>query len=117
MMRDVPFYLLAVLLGVGAGILEIRLNDILVTALLVLVSTLILGFLRPERPWRWTVLVGVCVPLVRLWSFLALGEHAYRAQIWESGLAFLTGIAGAYCGYFSRKAITELFRPNRESQK
>jgi hypothetical protein len=116
-MRELPFYLLAILLGLGTGFVEIRLNDLLVTALLVLVSTLVLGFVRTERPWRWTVVVGACVPLVRLWSYVALGEHAYRAQMWESGLAFLTGIAGAYCGYFSRKAITELFRPNRETQK
>ena len=116
-MRDFPFYVLAIVLGLGIGFLEIRLNDLLVTALLVLVSTLVLGFLRPNRPWRWTVIVGVCVPMVRLWSYVVLGEHAYRAQVWESGLAFLTGIAGAYCGYFTRKAITELFRPNRETQK
>ena len=116
-MRDIPFYLLAILLGLGAGFLEIRLDDLLVTALFVLVSTMVLGFLRPKRPWRWTIVVGICVPIVRLWSYLALNEHAYRAQIWESGLAFLTGIAGAYCGYFTHKAITELFRPNRETRK
>ena len=115
-MRDIPFYIVAVLLGVAAGFLEIKIGDLLVTALFVLISTMVLGFLRSRHPWRWTLIVGTCVPIVRLWAYAFMNQKAYPAQLWESGLGFLTGIAGAYCGAFTHKAIYELFRPNRESQ-
>lgn len=107
---DALFYVLAVLLGLSAGILEVTVGDLLATALFVLVSTLVLGFLRPLRPWRWIAVVGVFVPLVRLAVYLLLSQKPYRAQIWESGLGFVTGTAGSYCGALARKGVDELFR-------
>jgi hypothetical protein len=107
---DIPIYLLAIVLGAGAGILEIRVGDLLATALFVLVSTLILGFLRPRNAWRWIAVVGVFVPLARLLALLLLNQRPYHAQIWASGLGFVTGIAGSYAGAMLRLAVDELFR-------
>src|SRR5690242_8222035 len=112
MRSDAPFYILALLFGAAAGFLQIRIGDLLVTALFVMICTMLLGALRPRRPWRWTILVAVCVPIAQLAAYLSLHEMVFRAQIWESGAGFLTGIAGAYCGAFARKAVQELFRPN-----
>lgn len=112
MMRDLPFYILALLIGLSAGLLEIRLEDLLGTALFVMIGTMVLGYLRPKSPWRWTLIVGACVPLARFWAFAFRTERASRAQLWESGLGFLTGIAGAYCGMFTHKVIHELFHPD-----
>jgi hypothetical protein len=107
---DLPIYLLAVALGICAGILEIKLGDLLATALFVLLSTLVLGFLRPRRAWRWIAVVGAFVPLARTLAVLLMHQHPYHAQIWASGLGFLTGIAGSYAGAMSRRAVDELFR-------
>ena len=107
---DALIYVLAVLLGFSSGILEITVGDLLATALFVLVSTLVLGFVRPLRPWRWIAIVGVFVPLGRLAAYLLLSQKPYRAQIWESGLGFVTGTAGSYCGALARKGVDELFR-------
>jgi len=107
---DLFMYLLAVLFGLSAGILEVTVGDLLATALFVLVSTMVLGFVRPKRPWRWVVVVGVFVPLARLAAYLVLTQTPYRAQIWESGLGFVTGTAGSYCGALARKGVDELFR-------
>jgi hypothetical protein len=107
---DMPVYALGVLLGLSAGILEITVGDLLITALFVLLSTLVLGFVRSRRPWRWIIVVGVFVPLVRLAAYLALNQKPYRAQIWESALGFVTGIAGSYGGAFARMGLEELFR-------
>ena len=107
---DLFMYLLAVLFGLSAGILEVTVGDLLATALFVLVSTMVLGFVRPKRPWRWVVVVGVFVPLARLAVYLVLMQKPYRAQIWESGLGFVTGTAGSYCGALARKGVDELFR-------
>jgi hypothetical protein len=111
MLSDVLIYFVAVFLGLAAGFLQIRLGDLLITALFVLLSTMVLGSLRPRWPWRWTLIVGFGVPLMQLIAYLLIREWEYRAQMWEAGLGFLTGIAGAYCGAFGRKAVEELFFP------
>jgi hypothetical protein len=61
------------------------------------------------RPWRWIVVVGVFVPLFRIAAYLLLTQRPYRAQVWESALGFLTGIAGSYGGALARKGVSELF--------
>ena len=66
---------------------------------------MLLGALRPQRPWRWTLLVAVFVPLVQLAAYVLLTEKPYRAQIYESFLGFLTGIAGAYGGATASERI------------
>jgi len=107
--NDLPIYLSAIFLGLAAGWLDAKLGDLLLTALLVLASTMLLGILRPERPWRWIVVVGACVPAVMLLAYFLLTEKPYRAQIYESFLGFLTGAAGAYGGAAVRKAVGEIF--------
>ena len=107
---DVFIYLLAVLFGLSAGLLEITVGDLLATALCVLISTLVLGFMRPRRAWRWTVIVGALVPLMRLAAYLVMNQKPYRAQIWESGLGLVTGIAGSYAGGMARLGVDQLFR-------
>jgi hypothetical protein len=107
---DIPAYALGILLGLCAGLLEIYVGDLLATALFVLLSTLVLGFWRPRRPWRWIIVVGVCVPLVRLAAYIFMTQKPYRAQLWESALGFLTGVAGSYAGAFARHGVDELFR-------
>ena len=108
--RDLPLYLLGAFLGICAGALDVKVGDLLLTAIFVLMSTMVLGFLRPAKPWRWIVVVAIFVPVIQLLAYFFLTEKPYRAQIYESFLGFLTGIAGAYGGSFGRIGINELFR-------
>jgi hypothetical protein len=108
--RDVGIYLLGSLLGLGAGWLDVKAGDLLLTAISVLMSTMLLGALRPERPWRWVLVVAVFVPVMQLLAFLFLTEKPYAAQIYESFLGFLTGIAGAYGGSVGRRALSVISR-------
>jgi len=108
--NDNPVYILGAILGICAGILDVKIGDLLLTALFVLVSTMLLGALRPERPWRWTITVAAFVPIVQLLAYLFLTEKPYPAQIYESLLGFLTGIAGAYAGSFLRQGAGELLK-------
>ena len=107
--RDRGIYALGAGLGVCAGFLDVKFGDLLLTALFVLAATMLLGALRPRRPWRWTLLVAVFVPLVQLIAYAVLTEKPYRAQIYESFLGFLTGIAGAYGGATARRGLGELW--------
>lgn len=109
--RDALFYLIGALGGILAGIAHITIGDPLFTALIVLIMTMILGFARPARPWRWTLLVGLLVPAVMLTANLL---HYYRtltqAGLYGSVLIMLPGIAGAYGGAFGRKFIRVMFQ-------
>src|ERR1035438_2646654 len=102
-------YLLGALLGVLAGWLDIKVGDLLLTAMVVLAANMVLGFMSPHRPWRWVVLVGVCVPVVEWLAYWFLPQKPERAQIYESFLAFLPGIAGAYGGAVGRGVVDNLF--------
>jgi hypothetical protein len=106
---DTLVYVFGAFLGITAGFLDVKFGDLLLTALFVLASTMLLGTLRPEKPWRWTLVVATCVPIVQLLAYLFLSQKPYRAQIYESFLGFLTGIAGAYGGSLGRKGLNELF--------
>ncbi len=106
---DRGIYILGCMLGFVAGVLDVEFGDLLLTALFVLMATMLLGALRPHRPWRWTLLVAVFVPLVQLAAYALLTEKPYRAQIYESFLGFLTGIAGAYGGATARRGFAELW--------
>ena len=106
---DLPIYILGLFLGLCAGALEVSLGDFLLMSLFVAASTFVLATIRPHRPWRWMLVVAVCVPLAEFAAYLFLGRRFYRVQIWESGLGFVTGTVGAYAGSFARKAANELF--------
>jgi ABC-type multidrug transport system permease subunit len=106
--RDGWVYALSALLGLAAGSADVALDDLLVTALVVLSACLVLGMVRPERPWRWVVAVGASVPLTELAAFFVLTLKPTRAQIYGSFLAFLPGIAGAYGGATVRRVLENL---------
>ncbi len=108
---DWLFYVIAVICGILAGIAHITIGDPLLTSLVVLISTMVLGFSRPERPWRWVLIVGLLVPVV---MGVANLTHHYvtltRAGLAGSILIMLPGVAGAYGGHFGRKFIGVMFQ-------
>ena len=108
--NDGSIYILGALLGICAGFLDVKIGDLLFTALFVLASTMLLGALRPQRPWRWTFVVAIFVPIVQLLAYLFLTQKPYRAQIYESFLGLLTGIAGAYGGSVGRNMLSNILR-------
>ena len=102
-------YMLAVACGVLSGWIDIKFGDLLFTALIVLASCMLLGFVRPRNAWRWMVLVGMFVPLTDWFAYAVLSQKPERAQIYEAFLAFLPGIVGAYGGAFGRGVVKNLF--------
>jgi len=110
MTSDFFCYLLAIVFGLAIGWCDVRVDDLLLTALLVLCSTMLLGFLRPRRPWRWLLIVGASIPLVELGAYELMTVKPYRAQVYGSFLAFLPGIAGSVGGAFMRGVVDNLFK-------
>jgi hypothetical protein len=105
---DAPFYALAALAGVATAWVDITVNDLLLTALLVLAACIALGLMRPRRPWRWVVTVGVFIPLTEFAAYMIGAANLTHSQIYGSFLASLPGIAGAYGGSFMRGVVNNL---------
>lgn len=105
---DALQYLLAGALGVLAGWIDIKVGDLLFTAMIVLASCMLLGFVRPQKPWRWVLLIGIFVPAAEALAYFLMGQTLPRAQIFESFLAFLPGIVGAYSGAVGRGVVNNL---------
>src|ERR1700685_2054784 len=101
-------YFLAALAGMVTGWVDVTVNDLLLTALLVLMACMALGIARPHRPWRWVVIVEIFIPLTELAAFVILTVKPSRGQMWGSFLAFLPGIAGAYGGSVVRGVVDNL---------
>jgi ABC-type multidrug transport system permease subunit len=106
--RDTLIYVLAAAAGLFTGWVDLRVHDLLFTALLVSAFCMLLGVMRPVRPWRWVAIIGVCVPVAVVLGYFVLTERPDRAQVWESFLAFFPGIAGAYGGALMRQAIDNI---------
>ncbi len=107
--RDIGFYVFAGAAGIFAGWADMRVGDLLFTTLLVVAPCMILGVMRPVKPWRWVVVVGICVPAVVLAAYLVFIQRPSHSQVYESFLAFLPGIAGAYGGALLRRASDNIF--------
>src|SRR5260370_19516101 len=102
-------YWLAALAGAMAAWVDIKVGDLLLTAMVVVAANMLLGILRPRKPWRWVLLVGVFVPVVEWLAYFFLSQKPERAQIYESFLAFVPGIAGAFRGAVGRDVVDNLF--------
>ena len=88
--------------------MDVSVNDLLFTALLVLMACMGLGLLRPRWPWRWVVVVAICIPLTELAAYVVMTVKPTRGQVYGSFLTALPGMAGAYGGAVMRRAIDNL---------
>jgi ABC-type multidrug transport system permease subunit len=105
---DAPFYVGAALAGIGTGWVDVTVNDLLFTALLVLAACMLLGVLRPRWPWRWVVVMAVFIPLTELAAYTTMAMKLTRGQMYGSFLTALPGTAGAYGGAVMRRVIDNL---------
>jgi hypothetical protein len=107
-MKSSAAYVLGILLALASGWVQIRIHDLLLTALMVLASAMLMGSLSPRKPWRWAVLFLIVVRLMQSVTPLFGVEKPIRVEILESFLLFLPAIVGAYGGSVLRRAVYAL---------
>lgn len=119
----VLFLLIAILLGIGCGLLHVMVEtmeepDPLLSALAVTFVSMLLGTIRPRRPWRWVLAIGVPVPLV-MWvsTHVVPTLHFTRAGIAGSLLIALPGFAGAFGGSVLRTKVQQIFYEESEEER
>lgn len=107
---SVFLYLLAAALGLFSGWVNQAVGDALLTSLCVLAFTMLLGVWKPDRPWRWMLLVWIGVPLVlAYYQFVVKWPHD-RGQVYAVFVQLLAGSAGAFGGHFMRRMIDNVLR-------
>jgi hypothetical protein len=111
---DAFCYAMAVGFGAAAGWIDIKVGDLLLTAMVVLAACMLLGFISPRKPWRWVLIIGIFIPVVEWLAYFFLSQKPDRAQVYESFLAFLPGIAGAVGGAVGRGVVDNLFAKKGE---
>jgi len=109
-LSDKWFYVLAALAGIGIGRADVALGDLPLTALLVVMASMLAGILRPVWPWRWAVVVGIFIPLEVLQAYALGTVKPTPAEVYGSFLTFLPGMVGAYVGAFLRRATENLMQ-------
>lgn len=108
--KDGAFYGIAIVLGVLCGVVHVGVRDPLLTSLAVVASTMFLGFMRPARPWRWVLLVGLFVPaMMSIANLMGYYRVLSRAGLYGSALIMLPGVAGAFGGHFGRRFMRVMF--------
>ncbi len=95
-------YLLAVLLGVDIGWVNLLTDQTPFVALPLLASTFLLGLAWPRRAWLWALLVGIWLSIGQAFALLTSMRLPYPndlaavEQVLLIGLGL--GLVGAYAG-------------------
>ena len=93
-------WIVAIILAAATAALDLTLRDTSTSLIAILLASIILGYLGPQRAWRWGLLLG---------AFLPLGHVVMRRTGELAGLlAFLPSFVGAYLGAFLEKMVREL---------
>jgi predicted branched-subunit amino acid permease len=105
---DAVYWVLAVVCGSACGYVYIHVQDPSLSVLMVTAFTMFLAYNRPERVWRWALVMGLSMPAAGLVALLS-HEHPSRGMIAGTfaGLAF--SIVSAVGGRVLRRARTILF--------
>jgi hypothetical protein len=109
--RDATSYALAAILGLGIAAFDLFAagGEITpaATLFLLLTSGALFGLLRPVRPWRGALVLGLCLPAVHLAAHalgFADGVHpdTWGARLLMAPVAAAASLVGAYGGAFLR---------------
>jgi hypothetical protein len=107
---DIPYYVIALLSGAGVGYISVRVEDLLLSAVLIACACMFLGFMRTKHMWRWMILVPVFIPLGQLLAYKVAGQRISRLDLSGALTALFPSIAGTACGAVARKAIYHLWQ-------
>jgi Na+/proline symporter len=109
---DSLYWVLGITFGAACGYTDIRLQDSSLSVLMVTGFTMFLAYKRPERVWRWALVVGLSMPVA---GFIALltRQRPSRGMIAGTfaGLAF--SVVAAVAGRTFHRAVRILF-PSKE---
>ena len=97
--------------GLACGYVHVRLRDSSLSVLMVTGFTMFLAYRRPERVWRWALMVGVGMPAAAMFALLTR-DHPSRGMIAGTFAGIAFSIVAAVGGKILNRARNELFPKN-----
>jgi hypothetical protein len=103
------WWAVALMLGLASGYVHVIVPDPTVVALLALASAMFVGFMQPEKPWIWSIILALSLPVADTVMYLK-GMPFYRGRIEGAIVAGLvSGIVGGYAGSVGRRNLRNIF--------
>ncbi len=99
------YQLLAAVLGLVAGLIDVNSDDVQVTVLLLLLFGYFLGFARRTETWQLGMLLGMWVPLFAVIRAFALGGPGHFLP---EGVGSLISLIPAFGGVYLGAAIRRM---------
>ena len=104
---------LALVLGLGTGFLDLHTTEVSVTIVALLASGFLLGLLQPAAAWRWAILVAIGLPVMaaigRATGMQTSEPIRLDPRVWLVALAF--ALVGSYAGALIRRAAAAAAGP------
>lgn len=93
------------LLGLLVGYVDFNAPEVQPAVLLLLVVTIVMGFLNPDCAWRVAIITGIGIPAVHYFAFVKGIKPHYEmhGQYAVALLPQIPSFIGAYSGVFLRK--------------
>jgi hypothetical protein len=114
MISTIIAYLIAIIGGLFAGYANIEVDDPTLAALLTAMVAMALGLWKPKRPWRWGLVVGLCVPAAQVFLYFrgAVRVHGEIARACFIGL--VSAMVAAGLGSAGRFAFSHIQPPKKQ---
>ena len=95
--------------GLSSGWVNQTVDDALLTALCMVGFAMLFGVWKPQRPWRWVLLVWIGVPLMMAYYQFVMKWPHDRGQVYAAFLQVLAASAGGFGGHFMRNMVENVF--------
>ena len=112
--RDWPFWILALGFAFLSGYAHVRVNDSGLAVVFVTAFTMFLAYKRPQRLWRWIVVMGLSLPAAVLVAHL-MRTRPSLGMIASSFAGTAFAIVAGIGGQLLRHAVGILFPPKPHS--
>jgi hypothetical protein len=103
------FWIFAVLLGLSSAAVRYFIPDPTVSALPACAVAMLLSAIRPEKPWRWGLILAALIPMSDLYAKLT---HQFVQSGHVEGsiiIGLASGFVGGYGGSFMRRMSVNVF--------
>ncbi len=101
-------WITAVVLTALIAIVDLLVNDISISLIIVQAVAMLLGAIWRERAWRWAIITGLSIPVPHLIRD-TLVHHDPLAPSLALVASFIPSFVGAYMGAFFNKMVSALF--------
>ena len=105
--RDLACTVLAVILGLVVGFVDLHVTEVVVTVVALLTSGMLLGLIQPKGTWRWALLIAIGLPIMEFVAIRTGMQTAEPARLDPliALVALVLAFLGTYLGVFMRYLI------------